>query len=157
MSTIALLITKNKYPYHITISNIIQTALESGHHSLTILDADSYTQECLTELNTLQPDVLITLDLAGFHFRTQTGENALNMFCTKNLNLIWGNKPEYAPYLNKKLSMSMLFYDATGKDNQLPTFYPNMLYYKALNKLTDADAFKAVWYDFTTEVLLPQA
>ncbi len=156
MSTIALLITKNKYPYHINISNIIQTALDSSHHSLTILDVDSYTHECLTELNTLQPDVLITLDLAGFHFRTQTGENALNMFCTKNLNLIWGSKPEYAPYLNKKISMSMLFYDATGKDNHLPTLYPNMLYYKALSKLTDADAFKAIWNDFTTEVLLLQ-
>ena len=77
------------------------------------------------------------------------------MLTSKNLNLIWGDKPEYAEYLNKKISLSMIFYDATGKDHGLTKKYPNMLYYKTIYELTkDNHSFKQIWDDFITEVTL---
>lgn len=156
MLNITILTASNKYSYHTTISTLLHSTLTDVGHTISILDIDSYQfdHQCLIQIEKLHPDVLITLDLTGFRFRTQTGENALNMLHTKNLNLIWGDKPEYTPYLTKKISMSMLFYDATGQDNHLPAIYPNMLYYKALTELTDTNSFKAIWKDFTTEVLL---
>ncbi len=156
MLTIAILIAPTVYPYHTAISAIIKSALGDDKHTISIIDINAYKFDhlCLKEIENLHPDVLITLDLSGFVFRTQTGENALNMLYTKNLNLIWGNKPEYSPFLVKKLSLSMLFYDATGTDHHLPAHYPNMLYYKTPNKLTDETSFQRIWADFTAQALL---
>lgn len=155
MLNIVILTNQTKYTYHSEIASMIHTYLTQNHHNISILDIDDYKydHECLTKIKELQPDVIVTLDLAGFRFRTQSGENALNMLTSKNLNLIWGAKPEYAKYLDKKISLSMLFYDATGKDHELTVKYPNMLYYKAEWALTkDADSFRRMWQDFVMEV-----
>lgn len=144
---------------------MINSTLSGASYTVQILDVNctQYPHQCLAKLNSMEPDILITLDLAGFHFRTQSGENSLNMLYTKNLNLVWGNRPEYADYLNKKVSLSMLFYDATGKDYQLPTYYPNVLYYKACldflitqecNSASASAHFLTIWEDFLSEVLL---
>ena len=167
---IILLTNTSQYVYHTTVSHIIQSVLASFSHQVTTLDIDdfTYSHQCLAKITSLAADVIITLDLAGFHLRTQSGENALNMLTSKNLNLIWGNKNEYASYLQKKISLSMLFYDVTGTDNHLPEQYPNMHYYKTLCKLdanentpeaqtANASAFQTIWNDFTQEVLLSEA
>lgn len=158
MQNITVLTAPTTYSYHTDISNTILSALNRSKYTISIIDIDAYKfdHQCLQHIEQLQPDILITLDLSGFRFRTQMGENALNMLYTKNLNLIWGYKPEYTPYLSKKISMSMLFYDATGINNHIPTLYPNILYYKALNELTHTKSFLNIWNDFITEVLLLQ-
>ena len=153
MWKIIILTESAKYSYHTTVSRQIQSALDADGHTITILDisfsmADHEKQK---KISKLQPDVLITLDLAGFPFRTQAGEIALNMLPTKNLNLIWGNKPEYAPLLNRKLSLSMLFYDVSGADHRLTELYPNLLYYRFSESI---DSFPQIWADFIREVLL---
>lgn len=174
---IAILTNPKQYSYHVPISRMINTVLTKRAHSIYLLDIDSekYDHQCLTKLNAFEPDVIITLDLAGFRFRTQSGENALNMLFTKNLNILWGNKPEYEPLLNKKISLSMLFYDASGTNHSLPLLYPDMLYYKVMKPLPvfsasepdaspdisrdseSASAFLDIWYDFLKEVLLSEA
>lgn len=155
MLNIVILTNQTKYTYHSEIASMIHTYLTQNHHNISILDIDDYKydHECLTKIKELQPDVIVTLDLAGFRFRTQSGENALNMLTSKNLNLIWGDKPEYAKYLDKKISLSMIFYDATGKDHGLPEKYLNMLYYKAICALTkDVESFQRMWEDFLYEI-----
>lgn len=167
MANIVILINLNEYSYHATISNMIHSFLCKNGHSVCIIDinCEKYDHLCITKIQQLHPDILITLDLAGFHFRTQAGELALNMLLTKNLNLLWGNKSEYAPFLSKKLSLSMLFYDGTGTDNKLTQLYPNMLYYKVLGEifcvptsesttLTNEKSFQQIWSDFIQEILL---
>ena len=167
---IILLTNSQKYSYHTAISHMLQSILASFSHQVTTLDMDdfTYSHQCLAKITSLAPDVIITLDLAGFHLRTQSGENALNMLTSKNLNLIWGSKNEYASYLQKKISLSMLFYDATGENHDLPQQYPNLLFYKALDKLdisantpeiqiANVSAFQTIWSDFTQEVLLSEA
>lgn len=164
MSNIVILINTAKYPYHATLSHLLQDHLQAEAHTTTTIDISSskQDQEYLEKINELQPDVLITLDLSGFHFRTQAGEITLNMLPTKNLNLVWGDKAEYAPLLTKKLSLSMLFYDATGENNHFPQLYPNLLYYKPLAPLSCApdssnkEYFQQIWQDFTQEALLFQ-
>lgn len=165
MTNIIILTNTTTYSYHNTIAKLIMDSLANSAYAISTLDINStqYPHQCLAKLNSMTPDILITLDLAGFHFRTQSGENALNMLYTKNLNLVWGNRPEYADYLNKKVSLSMLFYDATGKDYQLSLLFPNVLYYKAhpdylitqeCNSATDSANFLAIWEDFLRETLL---
>ena len=164
MLNIIILMESSKYNYHITVSNMIHSVLQADKNIISILDLNSFKHdyECLHKIMEVQPNVLITLDLAGFGIRTQTGETALNMLPTKNLNLIWGNKLEYASFLNKKISLSMLFYDVAGIDNHLSQIYPNLLYYKALDKLPVAELnlpqtiknFQHIWTDFVREALL---
>ncbi len=156
MFTIAILTAPTIYPYHTSISTMLKSTLSDDKYTVSIIDINAYKFDhlCLKDIENIHPDILITLDLSGYGFRTQTGENALNMLYTKNLNLIWGNKPEYAPFLTKKISMSMLFYDVSGRDHHLPTHYPNMLYYKVVDRLTDETSFQNIWTDFIAQTLL---
>lgn len=164
MNHIVILTNYTTYPYHQSIATMISSILSDAGYSVQSLDISytRYAHQCFAKLTAMEPDILITLDLAGFHFRTLTGENALNMLYTKNLNLVWGNRPEYADFLNKKVSLSMLFYDAAGRDCQLPTFFPNVLYYKARPDFTlhqtqclstDSEHFINIWKDFMAEIL----
>ena len=162
---ITILTNKNQYPYHNIIAGLIFDLLNKSDNTVSVLDihSEKYDYLCLQKLNKFSPQVLITLDLAGFHFRTQTGENALNMLTAKNLNILWGNKKEYAPLLSKKISLSMLFYDASGKDHSLSQYYPNLEYYKFSEQfLLETDAktysnteknFFHIWEDFMKEAL----
>ena len=157
MLNIVILTNQTKYTYHLEIASIIHTYLTQNCHNISTLDIDDYKydHECLAKIKELQPEVIVTLDLAGFRFRTQSGENALNMLTSKNLNLVWGDKPEYAEYLNKKISLSMIFYDATGEDHGLMEKYPNMLYYNAEWALTEnMESFQKIWADFVYAVCL---
>lgn len=164
---VAILTNPRQYAYHGEASAFLLNLLTQKGIRTTILDvfSEPYAHRCLAKLNSFQPDILITLDLAGFHFRTQSGENALNMLFTKNLNLIWGNRPEYTAFLQKKISLSMLFYDVSGHSCPLSQYYPNVLYYKAMGALlpspdTPAEdarnrsVFQNIWKDFLSETLL---
>ena len=166
MLNIIILINPTRYSYHTNVCHMIQSTLQADNHAVSILDINTYKHdyECLNIIKELQPDVLITLDLSGFRFRTQAGETALNMLLTKNLNLVWGNKAEYASFFNKKISLSMLFYDATGTDHRLMTLYPNLPYYKALgpiscstvsksNAVINKEHFQEIWTDFLKNIL----
>lgn len=170
MLHIFILTNIKNYAYHTPIASQIQSYLESRSHNVTILDIDSekYDHQCFAKVKENNPDVVITLDLAGFRFRTQSGEIALNQLYSKNLNLTWGNKPEYGTYLNKKISLSQLFYDVAGTDCHLSDSYPNVLYYHVANPLSVSqmqpllsektqEVFTQIWSDFTTQVLLPEA
>lgn len=167
MLKILIITEPTKYTYHTAISDMLQTTLQEQGYSVTIIDINAYKydHECLNDVISLQPDVLITLDLAGFRFRTQAGEIAFNMLPSKNLNLLWGNKAEYAPFLQKKLSLSMLFYDVSGINNKVEQMYPNLLYYKVAgaincsaasesNVLMNQQIIQEIWKDFLNETLL---
>lgn len=150
---IALIINPKEYIYHNDLSRKIMTSLSSQNHTVSIVDinANAYDHNTLSQIKQFDPDVMITLDLAGFRFRSQSGECALNLLYSKNLNIIWGDKPEYALWLTGKLSLSMLFYDVSGKDNKLQKKYPNLLYYKWENE-NFPDNWDEIWNDFLKEI-----
>ena len=89
----------------------------------------------------------------------------MNILPSKICNIIWGSKPEYENFLNGKLSLSMLFYDATGINHELSCVYPYLRYYYptihpiANTQITGSDsetieALKALWNHFIKEVLI---
>lgn len=164
---IVILTNEKNYTYHKKVSSFLKSCLRQMKHDVSLLDINSakYPHQCLQKLSSLQPDVTVTLDLAGFQFRTEAGENALNMLLTKNLNLVWGNRPEYAPFLSKKVSLSMLFYDVS-QDSSFPAdAYPNVLFVKAPGMMLpdcktpedethNQNLFELIWKDFLEETLL---
>ena len=87
---ITILTNTTQYTYHNIIAETIQNLLYNSGNTVFVLDihSEKYDHLCLQRLNNFSPQIVITLDLAGFNFRTQTGENALNMLSTKNLNII---------------------------------------------------------------------
>lgn len=166
MNKILIVTNTISYPDHASLSRMLCTVLTASGDVTTTIDMNSfaYDHQCFSAIQDFQPTVLITLDLAGFRLRTQSGECALNILHCKCLNFIWGNKPEYKTYLQGKLSLSMLFYDVSGEDHNLPKEYPNMLYYHPSFTLLPSDpepamqnAFMKIWQDFSSEVLLSEA
>lgn len=155
-----------KYPYHKQITKALESIVSSNGSNAHFIDTkNANSSQFKQQLSSNIPDLIITLDLAGFEFRTLTGECLLNMLPCKVCNILWGNKSEYCKYLTGKLSLSMLFYDATSTDNQLPSKYPNMRYYYPTSRaiptttLNDTESkiietIQNIWNHFTKEVLL---
>lgn len=158
-----------KFPYHNQITKALKTIFSTNGSNAQFIDISIKTpmSELSRQLSSLPADIIITLDLAGFELRTITGECLLNMLPCKVCNILWGDKPEYNKYLTGKLSLSMLFYDATGTDNQLLAKYPDMRYYypasQAIPCTTDSqparkpeeiETLQDIMAHFTKEVLL---
>lgn len=154
-----------KFPYHNQIIKALNTIVSTNGSSAQVIDISVKTpmSKSSRQLSSLSADIIITLDLAGFELRTLTGECLLNMLPCKVCNILWGDKPEYNKYLTGKLSLSMLFYDATGVDYQLPSKYPNMRYYYPTSKVLDVQStlepemlkiLQNIIVHFTKEVLL---
>lgn len=165
MNKILIVTNTVSYPDHASLSRMLCAALAASGNVATIdVNSFTYDHQCYSAIQDFQRTVLITLDLAGFCLRTQSGECALNLLHCKCLNFIWGEKPEYQSYLQGKLSLSMLFYDVSGEDHNLPERYPNMLYYHPSFTLLSSDpepamqnTFMKIWQDFSCEVLLSEA
>lgn len=168
MNIIVLSSTHN-YRYHAEITKALNTIFSTNGSNAQTIDISVKTPmpELNRQLSSCSADILITLDLAGFELRTLTGECLLNMLPCKVCNILWGDKSEYNKYLTGKLSLSMLFYDATGIDNQLPAKYPDMRYYyptsQAIPCTTDSqpthkpeviETLQDIMVHFTKEVLL---
>ncbi len=158
MNKMIILSDTSNFPYHEQIIKALNNTAASALSGACIMDISdkNHLSSVSARLSAECPDCIITLDLAGFELRTLTGECLLNMLPCKICNIIWGNKPEYTAYLNGKLSLSMLFYDATGQDNNLPFTYPNMRYYypapKAVSTAQSSD-FNDITVDILQEIL----
>ena len=160
MQNITLIVNTIKYPYHSNISDLINYCLSNEDYIVNTIDLgnpDINNSKLNSLLFDSEIDFLITLDLSGFDLRTQTGECALNLLYSKNLNIIWGDSKDYDIYLSKKLSMSMVFYDASGDNNYMPTYYPNMLFFnygvqyflpQYENISVNAPRFNNIWTNF---------
>lgn len=166
---IIVLSNNRNYPYHTQITKALNTIVSSNGSNAQIIDTSDKTSlsGLSLQLSSHTPEIIITLDLAGFELRTLTGECLLNMLPCKICNIIWGNKPEYKNFLSGKLSLSMLFYDAAGKDNELPAQYPYLRYYypaaqgistasNSNNEVAEEvyETLQGMWEHFTKEVLL---
>lgn len=166
---IIVLTNKHKFPYHIQITKALNDIISANIFSAQTIDISPQTSrsDVTQQLSSAPPDLIITLDLTGFELRTLTGECLLNMLPCKVCNIIWGENAEYSNYLSGKLSLSMLFYDATGIDNRLPSQYPNMRYYyptaKAIPILSldkvngeseTLESLQNIWNHFMKEALL---
>lgn len=166
MNTTYILVNTKRYPYHRNILSILADHLFPNDTDISIIDLSQSNISALGQhLDATAPDLVITLDLSGFEIRTYTGECFLNILPSKICNIIWGNKPEYSKYLNGKLSLSMLFYDATGINHELSSVYPYLRYYYstmypiASTQINDSasetiEALKALWNHFIKEVLI---
>ncbi len=127
---IIILSNITKYHYHINILQSLKSILPSNDCDISHIDiSDKSSSELSMQLSALSIDYIITLDLAGFELKTLTGECLLNMLPCTILNIIWGDKPQYEAFLSKKLSLSMLFYDATGDNHHLNVKYPYLRFY----------------------------
>lgn len=136
MNKVIILSNINKFPYHEQIIKALNNTASPVLSGALIIDISNKSNfsSVSDKLSSECPDTIITLDLAGFELRTLTGECLLNMLPCKVCNIIWGNKTEYNAYLNGKISLSMIFYDATGQDNHLSSAYPNIHYYYPTDK-----------------------
>ncbi len=169
MHKLIILSNTTKFSYHTQITKALNNIISANLFSAHIMDFSDKTPISFIsqQLSAESPDHIITLDLAGFELRTLTGECLLNTLPCKVCNIIWGDNPEYSNYLSGKLSLSMLFYDATGSDNQISSKYPNMRYYYPTSKAIptvscnnfnteseDLETLQNIWNHFTKEVLL---
>lgn len=161
MNSVFIISNISKYPQHATLIKLLTNNITQSHHA----DINKTSPSALSQqLSLSSPDIIITLDLAGFELKTLTGECLFNTLPAKILNIIHGDQPEYHTFLSKKLSLSMLFYDMSGQDYQLPDKYKNMRYYYPVSQVTSSPTYDSdcntsqilsdIWNHFKEEVLL---
>lgn len=163
---ILLLKDGSAHPGHTPFAQQAADWLRRQGNDVSLLDVGEKGAERAFRAAAAQdPDVILTLDLAGFAFRTVSGEAVLNMQTAKVLHLVWGAQPQQAAYLEKKISLAMLFYDVSPEASFPAQRYPNVLYAKAPGALhcpagtaaeTEADerVLEAIWDDFLSETML---
>ena len=101
-------------------------------------------RDIVGEIRALHPDLLITVDLAGFEQCTLTDNISYNLLDCKQLHLLLHENLPNEPHLKGQLSIAMFFYCAgDAYYDELIRKYPNMPY---LKKLPD-------WQDKTAETL----
>lgn len=90
-------------------------------------------RDIVGEIKALRPDLLITIDLAGFEQCTLTDNISYNLLDCKQLHLLLHENLPNEPYLKGQLSIAMFFYCAgDAYYNELIRKYPNMPYLKKL-------------------------
>lgn len=138
MQNIILLSDSADYTYHLELCTLLQALPCFKSFTIHHLDINKVTAKHLyfNQIQELSPAIIITLDLAGFQFYTQLGRISFNILHTKILNLIWGNKEEYAPYLSQPLSLSMHFFDCSENPYDITKDYPNVEYYNSLGTIS---------------------
>lgn len=113
-----------------------QKRMESQLHSeITYLSEDSGAIKSIQrKVKELSPEVLITVDLAGFEQRTLTDNISYNLLDCKQIHFILNRNLPNERYLEKPLSISMFFY---CQDNEYCKYllekYPDIPYLKAMN------------------------
>lgn len=152
---IVILVQPSIYEYHKEYGKKIKEYLasyDSDNTDISIIDIDaySYDHECLNEITEAYPDIVITLDLSGFRFMTQSWEPALNLLYSKNLNLLWQSPAKYTSLLTeKKVSLSMIFFDMKCQKESLTDLYPNVDYYHPCQEESSfEERFANVWEEF---------
>ena len=138
MTKIIIALTQSsKYVHHTSIANCFQKLPAFQNYRLITIDISdtAVSHKYLAKINSYDPAAIITLDLAGFQLRTQSGEAALNMMSAKIMNLIWGERPEYNAYLSGKISLSMHFFDCLDFFPAMTELYPNISYYRFIGKI----------------------
>lgn len=137
MKKVVLLSHTSTYPYHKDIYQIINSLscfknFEICHFDIGKMGSKPFY---FSQIQELSPAIVITLDLAGFQFYTQLGRISLNILPAKILNIIWGNKEEYASYLSQPLSLSMHFFDCSENPYNIAKDYPYVEYYNSLGTI----------------------
>lgn len=168
MNTIYIIVNTSRYPYHRHLLSILANSIFLDETDISIIDMCKGEPSSIGQhLSSINIDLLISLDLAGFEIGTFTGECFFNILPCKICNIIWGNKQEYHNYLMGKLSLSMLFYDATGVNHNLSSIYPYLRYYYPTiapishskssilgNDNTTTQILNTIWSHFLREALL---
>lgn len=91
------------------------------------------SRDLIGDIKKKAPELLITIDLAGFERTTLTDAVAYNLLDCKQMHVIRQEAPKNEKYLAKPLSIAMFFY-CIGKEREtyLTKRYPNIPWLKEL-------------------------
>ena len=134
---------------------------QEGNIETSCLACSSKKQRDITSaVKSLHPELLITVDLAGFEQRTLTDNISYNLLDCKQLHLLFHENLPNEKYLSKQLSIAMFFYCAGDTYYEyLCKLYPHVPYLRELpgwqfrrnEKVADKNA--AILYAVLLEVL----
>ena len=117
-----------------------------------ILSAPKKKKDIISEVKALHPDLLITVDLAGFEQCTLTDNISYNLLDCKQLHLLFHENLPNEQYLNKQLSIAMFFYCMGNTYYEyLRKQYPNLPYLKILSDQHSETALFAAFQETLRE------
>lgn len=108
---------------------------------ISICLSDQKKGDFISEIKTLHPDLLITVDLQGFEQSTLTDSVSYNLLDCKQLHLLLHERLSNELYLDRQLSIAMFFYCVGNSYYEyLKRRYTGLPYLKMLpGWQTDAD------------------
>lgn len=128
---------------------------QEDHTEVSCLSyASGEQRDVIGEIKSLQPDLLITVDLPGFEQCTLTDNVAYNLLTCKQLHLLLHRELPNEPYLDRPLNIAMFFY-CVGDDyyGYLRNQYPDLPYLKKLPEC-NAQALYEAYREVLRESLL---
>lgn len=100
------------------------------------------------ELQAARPDLVMTLDCAGFEMKTEMDSISLNKLTCRVAHLLFDAPYKYKNYLQEEFNLSHFFYFAVTSDlAKVQSMYPNLPNYGLLPTL-DEHAI-AEWFQQT--------
>ena len=85
MNTLFIIVNTTQYAYHKELLSLLETKVFLDFSNIYTIDIDKQQTHSTVsqQLSSTNPNLIITLDLAGFELRTLTGECLLNMLPCK--------------------------------------------------------------------------
>lgn len=117
------------------LEEFLSRLAQEGNTEVSRLQYTSGEQrDTFAEIKSLQPDLLITVNLPGFEQSTLTDNIAYNLLVCKQLHLLLHRNLPNELYLDRPLNIAMFFY-CVGDDyyNYLLKRYPELPYLKKLS------------------------
>ncbi len=100
---------------------------ESAHEIVCLQYAPGEPRDLIGEIRAFHPELLITIDLAGFEQCTLTDNISYNLLDCKQLHLLLHENLPNEPYLSGQLSIAMFFYCAGDSYcDKLMAKYPHL-------------------------------
>jgi glycosyltransferase involved in cell wall biosynthesis len=153
-----IVIDNKEHFYHEKTAILLCGILEEWEYDGIIIDISSGKEDCeyYEEIINKFPHLIITLDMAGFHFRTELDSPAYNTMSSRMLNIIFSPLKDYEMYLKDNLNFSMFFYtgDKKGMEYLLEKYpdIPNLVYSEDMSML-EQGTIKYYTYETAGDIL----
>lgn len=126
---ILILIHSGKYPEHqARLKGLKELLTEEGNETFLVDMSDKESHfEQYRKIKSFGAEIILTMDLAGFELRTETGSITLNQLPCLMFHLLFHPVEDYGKVLQEPFNFSMFFYAAADGDRmRLEQNYPNI-------------------------------
>lgn len=123
---IAIVINTGEYKRHSKMGEVFFNALREKGYEIKIIDLgkDIPAHEKSGMIKQVQPQLIITFDMAGFELRTTLDSASYNVMPYRMAHILPGEYPLYSKWLQESMNFSMFFYALSETAEEIKKNHP---------------------------------